>query len=221
MKQSLTALCSALLLASCAGTHVTKTDVATGATQPKAIYIRPFDVTYTDYVGEHSGGPGERPVRSSLAPAEFAGALKDELCKIAPALVLKENETAHTGWLVSGDLQLVDAGSPAARYAFGLFGAGRSKVKIHVRVVDLERKNGRGDSKDADASKELSKGRGNIIYEFDVEGGSNASGRFGSIYAPGLGYSVPFDFKNAAERIAMALTPDPHRYGVRTSPVIR
>ena len=220
MKNSLLALCSVLLLSSCAGTRITHTDVATGATNPKAIYIRPFDVTYTDYVGHHGSDIGERPIRRSLAPAEFATDLRNELSKIAPAMVLKDDEVAHEGWLVTGDFVLVNAGNPQKRGWLG-WNAGQSKVKIHVRIVDLERKNLRGDTKEADESKEQLKGRGNIIYEFDVEGGSNYSASAGSIYAPGLGYAVPFDFKNAAERIMMALSPDPHRYGVRTSPTIR
>jgi hypothetical protein len=219
MKQLLTL--SALFLVACAGVHVTKTDVATGATGPKAIYVRPFDVTYTDYIGHHSGGIGERPIRRSLAPVEFAEDLRSQLSRTAPARVLKDDEVAHSGWLVTGDLVLVDAGNPTARNFFGVFGAGKSKVKIHVRVTDLDAKNGRADAKESDASKELASGRGNIIYEFDVEGGSGSSGAYGSIYAPGLGYAVPFDFKNAAERIALALTPDAQHYGYRSSSSIR
>jgi len=226
MKNSLLALCSILLLTSCAGTKVTHTDIATGATNPTAIYIRPFDVTYTDYIGHqdslghHAGDLGERPIRRSLAPAEFATDLRNELSKLAPARILKDDEVAREGWLVTGDFVLVDAGDPAKRGWVG-WKSGQSRIKLHVRVVDLERKNVRGDTKEADASKEQLKGRGNIIYEFDVEGGSNYSASVGSIYAPGLGYSVPFDFRNAAEQIMMVLSPDAHRYGVRTSPTIR
>jgi len=220
MKNRLFALSIIVLLASCAQMKVVKTDVATGATNPKAIYIRPFDVTYTDYIGHHSGGDGERPIRRSLAPAEFATDLCNELSEIAPAKVLKDDETAHVGWLVTGDFVLVDAGNPYLRGLVG-FNAGRSRVKLHVRVIDLESKTVRGDSKEADASKELAKGRGNIIYEFDVAGGSRFTGPLGSVSAPGLGYSVPFDFKNAAERIKVALSPDPFRYGDRTTTLIR
>ena len=219
MKNSLIALCTALLLSSCAGVKVVHTDVATGATNPKAIYIQPFDVTYCDYIGRHDGGLGERPIRRSLAPAEFAKDLKVELAKIAPTMVLKDNEVAHTGWLVTGDFELVDAGVPAARLLIGT-NAGHSRVKLHVRIIDLESRNTRADSKDADASKEQAKGRGNIIYEFDVAGGSRFSGPMGSVYAPGLSYSVPFDFKNAAERIGQAVTPDPLRYGDHSSTTI-
>lgn len=219
MKHSVLALCSALLLASCAGVHVTHTDVATGATNPKAIYIRPFDVTYTDYVGYHAGGSGERPIRRSLAPAEFSHDLRVELEKIAPAMVLKNDEVPPpNGWLVTGDFVLVSAGDPADRIAGTK--AGASKVKIHVRIIDLGSSDARGDVKESDAGKEQLAGRGNIIYEFDVEGGSGFTGQFGSTYAPGFGYSVPFDFKNAAERIREAISPDPHRYGDRTSTTI-
>ncbi|MGB8355326.1 MAG: DUF4410 domain-containing protein [Chthoniobacteraceae bacterium] len=220
MKNRLIALCSALLMTSCAGVKVVHTDVATGATNPRAIYIRPFDITYTDYIGSHPGGDGEHAIRRSLAPAEFATDLRNELSKIAPAMVIKDDEVGKVGWLVTGDFVLVDAGSPTRRAFLG-FKAGQSHVKIHVRVIDLEAKNTRGDSKEADESKEQSKGRGNIIYEFDVAGGSHYSGAAGSIYAPGLGYSVPFDFENAAERIMIALSPNPYRLGEHTSSTIR
>jgi hypothetical protein len=60
-----------------------------------------------------------------------------------------------------------------------------------------------------------------VIYEFDVAGGSRFTGKRGSVTAPGLGYAVPFDYRNAAERIRHALEPDPHRYGLRTSTAIR
>src|SRR6478736_2242097 len=84
MKYTLPALLAALLLTSCAGVHVVDTQVATGATDPDVIYIRPFHVEGAEFTGEHAGGPGERPIRKSLAPAEFAIALQEELEKIAP-----------------------------------------------------------------------------------------------------------------------------------------
>ena len=59
-----------------------------------------------------------------------------------------------------------------------------------------------------------------MVYEFDVAAGSTVD-RNGSIYSPGMGYPLPFDFRNAAELIALTLTPDPFRYGVRNSPVMR
>ena len=232
MKNCLLVLRSALLLtllSSCAGVKVTHTDVATGATNPRYIYIRPFSVENTDFRGSHHS-VGERPIRRSLAPAEFAEDLKEELEKIAPAHVLKEDEVPRTGWLVEGNFDVVDAGSPIARALPGnLIGVGQSKVVIHVRIVDLDaRAMSETESKDKEAVDETayhsvksSTSRGSVIYEFDVAGGSRATGKFGSITAPGLGYAVPIDFRNAAERIYMALTPDPHGYGIRSSPTVQ
>lgn len=80
MKNSLLALCLALLLTSCAGVRVTHTDIATGATNPSAIYIKPFDVSDCVWKGRHHS-PGEAPIRKSLAPAEFSEILKEELEK--------------------------------------------------------------------------------------------------------------------------------------------
>jgi hypothetical protein len=147
---------------------------------------------------------------------------------MAPAMVLKDDETPRTGWLVEGDFDVINSGSPIARSLPGnLVGLGSSKVIIHVRVTDLDarRSSATVDAKDKDSGTEVHQAvqtsQGAIVYEFDVEGGSRATGKFGSITAPGLGYAVPFDFRNAAERICVALTPDPHRFGLRTSSTIR
>lgn len=218
MKNVLFAL-SATLLTSCAGVHVSHTQVATGSANPRAIYVRPFDVTATQFTGHHSGGYGERPIRQSLAGREFADDLKRELEKLAPARVVERDEVPTEGWLVEGSLDVVHGGSRTLRAlpAVDHLGAGSSDVLIHVRVIDVGGVYAASDSKNGST---LSK-RGHVVYEFDLAGGSRGSGKLGSIYAPGLGYSVPFDFKNAAERVMIALSVDPHRYGTRTSPTIR
>ncbi|MEA3186722.1 MAG: hypothetical protein QOD99_552 [Chthoniobacter sp.] len=222
MKNTLFAFCSAILLTSCAGVKVTHTDVATGATNPRSIYIRPFDVA--EFRGRHHS-QGERPIRRSLAPAEFSDILKQELEKIAPAMVLADDQVPQHGWLVEGELDLVNAGSPIGRALPGnLIGLGSSKIMVHVRVIDLDARGTVTDSKDKETgatAHAVSTSRGAIVYEFDVAGGSRATGKFGSVTAPGLGYAVTFDYRNAAERIYEAISPDPHRYGVRTSPSIR
>jgi hypothetical protein len=217
MKHCLPALCSALLLTSCAGVRVVDTQVASGAVKPSSIYIRPFDVAGTEFIGHHAGGPGERPIRQSLAGREMADALKVELEKMAPAMVIENDERATQGWVVTGSLELVDAGSLVARHFAGHLGAGRSKVRIHVRVSDAGGSHRSVDDKDASRLSQ----RGHVLYEFDLAGGSGATGHLGSIYAPGLGYSAPFDYKNAAERVMMALSTDALRTGVRTTPTIR
>lgn len=218
MKHFLFALSATLLFTSCAGVRIADTQVASGATNPSSIYIRPFDVTATEFRGSHRGGIGERPIRQSLAGREFADALKLELEKLAPARVIEEDEVPTEGWLVEGSLDVVHAGYPIVRAlpVVSHFGPGRSKVLTHVRVSEV---GGAYAHSDKDVSVLTKKGR--VIYEFDLTGGSRASGKLGSIYAPGLGYATPFDFKNGAERVLMALSRDPHRYGTRTSPTIR
>ena len=217
MKNTLLLLTAACALTGCAGVKVVKTDIATGATKPRAIYIR----TYADeasFIGQHSN-EGERAIRHSLAPAEFSKALKEELEKMAPAAVLADDETPTVGWLVESNLEVVDAGTPFWRAVNGPLGPGfgSSKIRIHVRVTDVGRRHVRIDSKDV--SKSAASGK--VIYEFDLAGGSRGQGGSGSIYAPGLGYATPFDYKNAAERVLMALSVDPRVTGVRTSSIIR
>ncbi len=226
MKYLILALSSSMLLAGCASVKVADTQVATGAANPRSIYIRPFDVSATQYVGEHRGGPGERPIRQSLAGRNFAESLKEEMEKLAPAMVVERDEvpprpdadTNGKHWLVDGTLDVVNNGSGFSRGMplFGVLGGARSKLLVHVRIREI---GGTHSSDDKDAST-LGR-RGNVIYEFDLKGGSALSAHRGSIYAPGLGEAEPFDFKNAAERVMMALSTDPHRHGVRTSPVIR
>jgi len=217
MKYTLLALGAACALTGCAGVKVAHTDVASGATNPKAIYVRSYIAEDAHFKGNH-GSRGGRPIRRSLAPAEYSKALKEELEKMAPAMVLADNEVPETGWLVESDIEYVHAGSPFLRSVPVLGrpgGVGRSKVKIHVRVTDL-------DGAYVESGKDLSKGgSGRVIYEFDLAGGSRGTGHLGSVYAPGLGYATPFDYKNAAERVYYALSVDPHSYGTRQSPTIR
>jgi hypothetical protein len=230
MKHSLLALLLALLLSSCASVRVTHTDIATGAVNPSAIYLRPFDVSDCTFVGRHHSG-GERAIRKSLAPAEFTEILKEELEKLAPALVLKNGDMPVSGWLVEGSLDLVDSGRPGTRAepVGDTFGDGASHIKIHVRIIDLDAPActaAATDSKDAKgtadtATHPVKARKGAVIYEFDVAGGSHATGKFGSITAPGLGYAPTFDYHNAAERIYEALTTDEFKFGTRDSVTIR
>ncbi len=200
----------ALLLASCAGVHVKETTVASGATHPRAIYIRPFDISEAVY-GPH-GDDGDHPLRKSLAPAEFAEDLKEELGKIAPAMVLRPNEAPRKGWLVEGQFDKVWAGHPAERVLPGP--VGQSKIVIHVRISEVGGRAAAVDEKEVSGA--LGK-HGHVLYEFTVEGGSNWTGPNGGVNAPGLGDSIPFDFRNAAEKIMLEVSPDPYGYGVRSS----
>jgi hypothetical protein len=215
------ALLSSILLCSCADMYVVKSDVAGGSTRrttadakdskgvymttncgvgayaPKAIYIRPFCIDTAVFTGDQTNSDGEMPIRKALTPVEFAGVLKESLEKMAPARILKDNETPRTGWLVEGEFTLVDGGSIIGRSIFfGHFGVGQSHLALHVRVTDVD--------------------RGIVVYEFDMAGGSNLQGRGGTLRASGLGYARSFDLVNAAERIYLVLTPNAFRYGTRT-----
>jgi hypothetical protein len=213
------ALLSSILLCSCADMYVVKTQVAggsrtttsdakdskgvymttncgVGAYAPKAIYIRPFCIDTAVFAGDQTNSDGEMPIRKALTPVEFAGALKEQLEKMAPARILKDYETPRTGWLVEGEFAMVDGGSIIGRSIFfGHFGVGQSHLALHVRVTDVD--------------------RGVVVYEFDMAGGSNLQGRGGTVRASGLGYARSFDLVNAAERIYLVLTPNAFRYGTR------
>ena len=215
------ALVSSVLLTSCADMYVTRTQVAggsrtttadakdskgvymttnncgVGAYGPKAIYIRPFCIDTAIFTGDQTNSDGEMPIRKALTPVEFAGDLKEQLEKIAPARILRDNERPRTGWLVEGEFTLVDGGSAAGRALFGHFGLGASHLALHVRVTDVD--------------------KGMVVYEFDMAGGSELQGRSGTVRASGLGFARSFDLVNAAERIYLVLSPNPFRYGTRAN----
>lgn len=227
--KSLIALLASFLFCSCADMVVTKTDVAggscrstassdskdydskngirmvtncgVGAYAPKAIYIRPFCIDTAVFKGDQTPSDGEMPIRKALTPIEFAGDLKESLELLAPARILKDNETPRTGWLVEGEFRMVDGGDPVGRYFLGTFGVGRSFLALHVRVTDVD--------------------KGMVVYEFDMDGGSRGQGRHGTLRASGLGRASAFDLVNAAERIYLVLEPNAHRYGARSGVALR
>jgi hypothetical protein len=224
--KSLIALAISLLFCSCADMYVTKSEVAAsssgaaidakdfgsrndvhivncgvGASNPSAIYIRPFCIDTAVFKGDIAPSEGEMPIRKALTPVAFATDLKEQLEKIAPARILQDNETPRVGWLVEGQFDVVDGGSQLGRFFFGHLGAGQSFLALHVRVTDVE--------------------RGLVVYEFDVAGGSRLQGKAGTLRASGLGRATPFDLKNAAERIYLTLSADPFRYGARADVTLR
>ena len=224
--KSFVAIAFSILLCSCADMYVTKTDVATcdrggaaidakdfasnrvhmttcgvGAHDPRAIYVRPFCIDGAVFQGDEAASDGEMPIRKALTPVEFAQDLKEELERIAPVRILKDNETARLGWLVEGNFTAVDGGSPLGRFFFGNFGVGRSFLALHVKVTDVS--------------------KGCVVYEFDMAGGSGYQGKFGTLRASGLGKATHFDLRNAAERIYITLSANPYRYAARSSPVLQ
>ena len=221
------ALLSSFFLCSCADMVVTKTDVAgssrtassdakdydakngvrmvtncgVGAAPPKAIYIRPFCIDTAIFKGDQTVSDGEMPLRKAIMPHEFAGDLKEQLELLAPARILKDDETPRTGWLVEGEFSLVDGGDPVGRFFLGTFEVGRSFLALHVKITDVD--------------------KGIVVYEFDMAGGSRSQGRHGTLRASGLGKATSFDLVNAAERIYQVLDPNVHRYGSRSGVALR
>lgn len=178
-----------------------ETNCGVAEVNPSAIYIRPFCIDNAIFRGDETVSEGEMPIRKALTPIEFAGDLKEELSKLAPAMILADNEVPKVGWLVEGQFDLVDGGDPVGRFFLGSFGVGRSMLVLHVRVTDVKKHR--------------------VIYEFDMAGGSRGQGHHGTIRASGLGKATPFDLRNAAERIMLVLSPDPHRFGARSSVALR
>ncbi len=228
MKSSF-AIALSLLLSSCADMVVTKTYVAgangssrtevdakdfgsregirfqtncgIGAANPTAIYIRPFCIDRAIFSGDEAPSAAENPIRQALTPIAFANDLKEELSKLAPAVIIAEEDTPQVGWLVEGEFNVVDGGDPTGRFFLGPFGVGRSFLALHVRVTDVAKHQ--------------------VIYEFDMAGGSHDQGAFGTVRASGLGKATPFDLRNAAERILLVLSPDALGYGARSSVTLR
>jgi len=212
MKNTLLAL-AACALSGCAGAKIAHTDIASGAYKPTAIYIRSYIADNAHFKGHHGDSGGEHAIRRSLAPAAFSKALKEEMEKLAPAMVVDADETPTTGWLVESNIEYAHNGSQTERALLWPIGVGHSMVKIHVRITDVS------GSHYTAGDKDLSKGgSGNVIYEFDVH--ANSEGPIGCTYAPGLGNPEEFDYKNAAERVYYALSIDPQMYGTRTIPSI-
>lgn len=177
------------------------TDCGVGASNPSAIYVRPFCIDTAIFKGNIAASEGEMPIKKALTPVAFAGDLKEQLEKIAPTRILKENETPRVGWLVEGQFDVVDGGSPLGRFFLGNLGVGRSFLALHVRVTDVE--------------------LGAVVYEFDLAGGSRFQGQLGTLRSSGLGKATPFDLKNAAERIYLTLSADPFRFGARSDVTLR
>ena len=100
-----------------AGVHMV-TNCGVGASNPKAIYIRPFCIDAAVFEGDEAPSDGEMPIRKALTPVEFAQDLKEELERIAPTRILRDNESPRLGWLVEGQFDMVDGGSPLGRFFF-------------------------------------------------------------------------------------------------------
>jgi hypothetical protein len=173
-------------------------DAAVGSmTQIVLAPCSPFSVTTnssaTDAEGsaepscDEAASDAEMPIRRALTPVAFAQDLKEELSKMAPTRILKDDEAPKVGWMVEGRFDNVNSNV--------------SSLAMHVKVTDVEKHR--------------------VIYEFDMAGGNNGQGAFGSIRGSGGRFATPFDLRNAAERILLVLSPDAFRFGARSTVVLQ
>ena len=107
------------------GVHMVTNNCGVGASAPKAIYIRPFCID-TAVFSDDIATPGEAVILKAMTPVEFAGTLKEQIEKLAPARVLKDDETPRTGWLIEGEFAVVHSTHP-------------SRLALHVKVTDVDK----------------------------------------------------------------------------------
>lgn len=122
--------------------------------RPSAIYIRTFEPG-NNWEGDFGGKSKEEFIRQEMAL--FDQRLQSQLQEIAPASSIPATQPT-SGFLVTGQLTRVNAGSGAARYFVGGFGVGAREVVGRVQVFDLAQ---------SSASPVLS---------FNIEGGSRGEG---------------------------------------------
>jgi len=147
--KSLTVLAFSLLVCSCADMLVTKTYVpnsgagagyvdakdfgsvryttncGVGEANPSAIYIRPFCIDTAVFRNDVAASDAEMPIRRALTPVTFAQDLKEELSKMAPTRILKDDEAPKVGWMVEGRFDNVNSNV--------------SSLAMHVKVTDVEK----------------------------------------------------------------------------------
>jgi hypothetical protein len=163
------------------------TNCGVGEANPSAIYIRPLCIDTAVFRNDVAASDAEMPIRRALTPVAFAQNLKEELSKMAPTRILKDDEAPKVGWMVEGRFDNVNSNV--------------SSLAMHVKVTDVEKHR--------------------VIYEFDMAGGNNGQGVFGTIRGSGGRFATPFDLRNAAERILLVLSPDVFRFGARSTVVLQ
>ncbi len=94
-----------------------------GAAHPSAIYIRPFCIDSAVFRDDEAASDGEMPIRKALTPQVFAEDLKEEMSKLAPAIVIASDEAPKVGWLIEGRIDHVDSSV--------------SFLSMHVKVTDV------------------------------------------------------------------------------------
>lgn len=144
------------LLTGCAGMTVKDESVQAPATltRPASITVRSFEPG-GNWKGDFGGLSKDAFITQEMQKLDQR--LVAQLQEIAPASMAGATLPA-SGYLVTGRIHHVDAGSGAARYFIGGFGGGAREVTAKVLVYDLAR-----------SAIEP-------VVSFDIEGGSRGEG---------------------------------------------
>ncbi|MCC6354746.1 MAG: DUF4410 domain-containing protein [Verrucomicrobiae bacterium] len=165
----------ALLLAGCAGidVHNVRTDPNAAFGPPEAFYVQDFsyDRAFKGQAAETTGREDHIASFHNLT-RNLSGRLRTELMDIAPVYVLKPTDPLPgSGYIIKGDIRVLDAGTPSARYFAGM-GAGQTRFVADVRMF-------RGSPEapkpppDAKAAKQAGADlAGKPVLTFSVAGGS-------------------------------------------------
>ena len=136
-----------------------------------------------------------------MIPHEFAGDLKNPSNDWPLHAFLRPTRLlALDGWLKANSPCSTVAARPVVSSS-ELLESATPILALHVKITDVV--------------------HGVTAYEFDMGGGSHGQGHHGTLRASGLGRATTFDLANAAERMYLVLEPNVHRYGARSSVVLR
>ncbi|GEM_PF-5683557 len=131
---------SILALLGCASGSISKHDIgpassvpATKLSKPSALYVGRFDTSKGTWA---TRDPQKRDAEAKQVEATIRQGLLERLPAIAPTHLYDGSQ--KSGWLVTGETVHVDPGSAVLR-ALVAAGAGQSKVRMNVRILDLSR----------------------------------------------------------------------------------
>lgn len=130
-------IAAGVALAGCAGIDVqnVRTDPNAAFGPPEAFYVQDFsyDRAFKGQAAETTGREDHIASFHNLT-RDLSARLRTELMDLAPVYVLKPTDPLpHSGYIVKGDIRILEAGTPSARFLAGM-GAGQTRFVADVRV---------------------------------------------------------------------------------------
>ncbi|HPA20173.1 MAG TPA: DUF4410 domain-containing protein [Verrucomicrobiae bacterium] len=170
------------LLVGCAGIDVqnVRTDPNAAFGPPEAFYVQDFsyDRGFKSQAADTTSREDYLATAHNLT-RNLSGRLRTELMDMAPVYVLKPTDPLpHSGYIVKGDIRILDAGTPTARFFAGM-GTGQTRFVADVRVYrgSPEVQRAPADAKGLkQAGAESALGR--PVLAFTVAGGSKINSGF-------------------------------------------